>query len=121
MLRSEAESHIRDWSVNETKVYYYRGAYPWIKEIVVLIRNAPTLHGDDHEFECLHDASTTRMESINMDELLRLLSTQILIFKEEHRPWFDYRAEKTGGCDFGCWAVPSFAGCHVFQCKLYKK
>jgi hypothetical protein len=111
LLTSEAEDLITSWAIENSYVFDYRGY--WLDpEILVINRKAEDLFVVDYS------RSTVKEGPFTKEQMLKMLTKNLIV----HRLWAsvntNYREERTGGCTCGAWRISKDYP-HAFSCKRY--
>lgn len=96
MLTSAAQEILDGWTDDTRKVfYYYNNVYS--PDVVILLRV------DKDKYICDKYQSSTEIDDMNEETLLKQLTKESLVFIENFNYYMDYTQLRTGGCQCGAW------------------
>lgn len=110
MLRSDAEYFMNNWDKNVSKIFKWRRPFVPDEYLAFFIDEKGT-------YSVNESVSTSTMQSLGKDEMVRLLINEELFFMKNHDFYCNLVDMKTGGCTCGAWALPGYENLHHNQCN----
>lgn len=111
MIPSQVLSLIDSWLINDSYVFDYRGY--WLDTEVLIIKRY-----NEDEFVVDYSKSTVKDGPFTKDQMIELMTKDLLIVRPFGSLNINYREDRTNGCDMGCWKV---GNTHSFNCRNSKK
>lgn len=112
MLPSVAQDHLNEWTSNIQKVFYYHNNV-YAPDVIIILKV------DKDVYTCDKYQSSIEIDDMNEEQMLKLLTKEVLVYIENFNKYVNYSELRTQGCQCGGWMSVD-DNCHSFWCKRYK-